>query len=64
MNPIRVTKTQASKMLAISTEAIRKLIINDPTFPKPYKSGMHRQSAVYFDYAELVAWHEAQKTQV
>lgn len=63
MNPIRVTKTQACKLLAISAEAIRQLVIKDPTFPRPYKVGTKRQSAVYFDYAELVAWHEAQKTQ-
>lgn len=61
MQPLRVTKKQACELLAISGEQLRKLIHQDKTFPKPYKTGSSRQSAVYFDYADLLAWHNQQK---
>lgn len=61
MTPIRVTKKQACELLAVSGETIRKLIQNDPTFPKPYKEGEKRQSAVYFDYADLMNWHKQKR---
>ncbi|OOS02167.1 helix-turn-helix transcriptional regulator [Moraxella cuniculi] len=60
MQPIRVTKRQACELLAIGREKLRRLTEHDPTFPKPYKTGNHRQSAVYFDYQDLVNWHKAQ----
>lgn len=60
MQPIRVTKKQACELLAISSEKLRLLVINNPTFPKPYKAGENRQSAVYFDYQALLNWHKAQ----
>lgn len=58
IEPIRVTLKTATGILDISKEKIRLLMLNDPTFPKPYKAGTSRQSAVYFDYAELKAWHD------
>lgn len=61
LQPIRVTKKQACEMLAISTEGLRKMVNTDPTFPKPYKSGTNRQSAVYFDYQSLLDWHKQQQ---
>lgn len=61
MNPLRVTKNQACELLAIKTDALDKLVKNDLTFPKPYKYGNNRQSPVYFDYADLVKWHNHQK---
>lgn len=48
-------------MLAVSTEGLRKMVNTDPTFPKPYKSGTNRQSAVYFDYQSLLDWHKQQQ---
>lgn len=60
MQPIRVTKKQACELLAVSGEKLRLLTINDRTFPKPYKAGECRQSAVYFDYQALIDWHKAQ----
>ena len=45
LEPIRITQTQACELLAVSREAIRKLIQNDPSFPKPYKTGTSRQCA-------------------
>ncbi len=61
MNPIRVTKKQACQLLSISGEKIRTLVQNDPTFPKPYKEGATRQASVYFDYAELMNWHQQKR---
>jgi predicted DNA-binding transcriptional regulator AlpA len=48
-------------MLDLSVEGLRKLMAKDSTFPKPYKLGVTRQSPVYFDYAELVQWHNSKK---
>lgn len=59
--PIRVTQKTACQMLDLSTEGLRKLKAKDPTFPKGYKVGELRQSPVYYDYAELVQWHNNQK---
>lgn len=61
LEPIRVTQKQACELLAITRPAIKKLIANDDTFPKPYKTGVSRQSAVYFDYQALKAWHTRQQ---
>lgn len=60
MTPIRVNSTQASQLLAISREQLRKLMTTDSTFPKPYKTGSSRQCKVYFDYTALVEWHNQQ----
>lgn len=54
MQPLRVTYKQACELLAIKRDALRKLTLNDPTFPKPYKYGKAQQAPVYFDYADLV----------
>ncbi len=62
ITPIRVTYNQACELLSITRDTLRNLTIKDPTFPKPYKYGRNRQSPVYFDYADLVAWHNAQKS--
>lgn len=61
MNPIRITKNKACELLAVSRETLRQLQLNDPTFPRPYKQGTKRQSHVYYDYSDLVKWHEQQK---
>lgn len=60
IEPIRVTQKQASELLAITVTAIKKLVANDDTFPKPYKTGTSRQAGVYFDYQALKQWHKAQ----
>lgn len=60
LEPIRITQTQACELLAVSREAMRKIIQNDPTFPRPYKTGTSRQCGVYFDYQALKNWHKAQ----
>lgn len=61
MQPIRITYNQACELLSIKRNALRLLVQKDPTFPKPYKQGSVRQAPVYFDYADLVAWHNQQK---
>lgn len=61
IKPIRVTKKQACELLAVSSEKLRLLVATCPTFPKLYKAGTHRQSAVYFDYQDLLDWHKAQQ---
>lgn len=61
INPIRVTLNHACQALAITREGLRQLMAKDPTFPKPYKAGTTKQAAVYFDYAELVQWHNKKK---
>ena len=64
LEPIRITQKQACELLAISREAMRKLIQTDPSFPKPYKTGTSRQCAVYFDYQSLKKWHASQMESV
>ncbi|MEK5767893.1 transcriptional regulator [Acinetobacter schindleri] len=61
MQPIRVTYNQACELLSVKRNAIRELTLNDPDFPKPYKHGTTRQASVYFDYQELVDWHNSKK---
>lgn len=61
MQPIRITYNQACELLSIKRDALRQLVQKDPAFPKPYKQGSTRQAPVYFDYADLVAWHNNQK---
>lgn len=63
INPIRVKSQKAAELLGVSRETIRRWVRDDPTFPKPYKAGTSRQSAVYFDYAELKAWHDQLRSQ-
>lgn len=60
MQPIRVTFNQTCELLSIKRNALRELTLNDPTFPKPYKAGTTRQAPVYFDYAQLIEWHNNQ----
>ena len=59
--PLRVSQKTTCQMLDLTPEGLRKLMAKDPTFPKPYKAGQTRQAPVYFDYAELVQWHNTQK---
>lgn len=62
MKPIRVTQKQACELLAITRPAIKKLIAQDASFPKPYKTGTSRQASVYFDYEALHNWHKSKLT--
>lgn len=55
--PIRLIKKDAAKTLGLSVDGLNKLMKKDPSFPKPYKAGTSQQAHVYYDYAELLAWH-------
>ncbi len=63
MQPIRITFNQACELLSITRNTLRLLTQKDATFPKGYKAGTARQAPVYFDYAELVKWHNNQNSQ-
>lgn len=59
--PIRIQQKTVCLILDISREKLRHLQRMDKTFPKAIKMGESKQSAVFFDYADLMAWHEKQK---
>lgn len=58
---IRVQFKTVCELLDISRETLRHRMRIDETFPKAIKMGESKQSPVFFDYAELMAWHEKQK---
>ena len=61
IKPIRVQFKTACELLDISRESLRHIVRTDETFPKAIKMGASKQSAVFFDYAELLEWHNSQK---
>jgi len=61
IKPIRVQFKTACELLDISRESLRHLVRTDADFPRPIKQGESKQSPVYFDYVELVDWHNSQK---
>lgn len=61
INPIRIQFKTVCELLDISRESLRHKMRTDKTFPKPIKEGASKQSPVFFDYAELVEWHNKQK---
>ncbi|MCH7328432.1 hypothetical protein [Acinetobacter modestus] len=58
MQPIRITYNQTCELLSIKRDALRLLVQQDPLFPRPIKYSTNPQSPMYFDYADLLAWHE------
>jgi len=60
-SPIRIQFKTACELLDISRESLRHIIRTDPLFPRPIKTGKSKQSPVYFDYAELIEWHNNKK---
>lgn len=61
IQPIRIQFKTTCELLDISREKLRHLQRTDETFPKAIKMGESKQSAVFFDYIELMTWHEKQK---
>ena len=59
--PIRVQFKTACELLDVSRESLRHIVRTDAAFPKPLKFGDTKQAPVYFDYAELVEWHNNKK---
>ena len=61
VNPIRIQFSTACQLLDVTRESLRHTIRKDPTFPAPLKMGTSKQSPVFFDYQELVDWHNSKK---
>ena len=61
IKPIRVQFKTTCQILDISREALRHIVRTDETFPKAIKMGTTKQAPVYFDYTELVEWHNKQR---
>ena len=59
--PIRIQFGTACQLLDVTRESLRHTIRKDPTFPRPMKMGTSKQSPVFFDYQELVDWHNSKK---
>lgn len=57
--PLRLRFTTVCELLDVSSEGLRYIIKTDPSFPQPLKCGSSKQSPVYFDYQELVEWHQS-----
>lgn len=62
VNPIRIQFSTACQLLDVTRESLRHTIRKDPTFPTPLKMGTSKQSPVFFDYQDLVDWHNSKKT--
>lgn len=60
IKPIRVQFKTACELLDVSRESLRHIVRTDATFPRPIKTGESQQAPVYFDYAQLVEWHNKQ----
>ena len=60
-SPIRIKFKTVCELLDISRESIRHIVRTDASFPRPKKEGDAKQSPVYFDYAELIEWHNNKK---
>lgn len=58
---MRLTIKDVCHMLSVERDKLNKMVKNDPNFPRPIKEGSTRQSAVYFDHAELIEWWEEKK---
>ena len=61
VNPLRIQFSTACQLLDVTRESLRHTIRKDPSFPRPVKMGTSKQSPVFFDYQELVDWHNSKK---
>ena len=55
---IRIKQSTLCRMLDVTSQTIKDLLASDPDFPRAIKQGTARQSTLYFDYDEIVEWHE------
>ena len=62
MKPFRLKYNQVCELLNVTRDCLRKIIENDPTFPRFLKEGASRQAAVYFDTEEIEEWYRNYKT--
>lgn len=61
ISPIRVQFKTACELLDVSRESLRHIQRTDANFPKAIKMGTSKQAPVYFDYADLLEWHNNKK---
>lgn len=61
IKPIRVQFKTTCELLDVSRESLRHIVRTDASFPRPIKEGSTKQSPVFFDYAELIEWHNNKK---
>jgi len=61
MQHLQISYRNACRMLDVSRDTLRVLILRDPTFPRPIKLGDSRQSPVFFSHSDLVEWHNKRK---
>ena len=59
--PIRIQFSTACQLLDVTRESLRHTIRKDPSFPRPLKMGTAKQAPVFFDYQELIDWHNSKK---
>ncbi|MDM1249281.1 AlpA family transcriptional regulator [Acinetobacter sp. R933-2] len=58
LKPLRLKKKEVCDYLKFSVEQLRKVSMNDESFPRPIKTGSTRQSGVYYDFNEIMCWKE------
>ena len=61
IQPLRITLKDTYTMLGLSRTGLERLMKKDANFPTPIKLGDTRQSAVFFDYQEIIDWHNTSK---
>lgn len=60
--PYWISQKDLAKNLAMSVDALNKLVKTDPTFPSKIKLGESRQAPVYFMLTEVEAWVLSKKS--
>ncbi|MDC4885234.1 hypothetical protein OHW01_09065 [Acinetobacter baumannii] len=58
---LRLTMNEVCKMLNVSRDKLSKMEREDPTFPRSWKDGSSRQAPRFYDFRELLEWHEIDK---
>ena len=61
VTPLRIQFGTVCQLLDVTRESLRHTIRKDPTFPTQLKMGTTKQAPVFFDYQELVDWHNSKK---
>lgn len=61
LNKLRLSFNEVCDLLSVKRDSLYRLIKIDNTFPKPIKDGETKQAACYFDYQDILNWHENKK---
>lgn len=59
VTPLRIRLSDVCTLLGVSRTGLDRLLVKDPTFPSPIKTGNSRQSPVFFDYQQIQHWHQS-----